>query len=249
MRRSGGDKIYSDKKQKKKDLKREKNNKNKISDIIIACEDKVSSPTYFQTIISKLIKERLITQDSFVVANHKHSNPTGVLKDLKNHECDNKKTYKDFDHKWIVIDRDIVRINSKGNRGGHPKEDFIKALKDAKQLKIEVAYANDSFELWYFLHFKYRAAAIARDELLKKVIQELKAKNPHKFSKLDDESIKTEKYTKLIFDEILELQETAVKNAEKLLASHGTHHNPESDNPSTTVHLLVEILNKLGEKA
>ena len=38
-------------------------------------------------------------------------------------------------------------------------------------------------------------------------------------------------------------QSQAIKNAKKLLASHDPH-NPESDNPATTVHLLVQELNQ-----
>ena len=38
-------------------------------------------------------------------------------------------------------------------------------------------------------------------------------------------------------------QSQAIKNVKKLLASHDLH-NPESDNPATTVHLLVQELNQ-----
>jgi hypothetical protein len=48
--------------------------------------------------------------------------------------------------------------------------------------------------------------------------------------------------TELIFNELLELQKTAIKNAKKLLENYADLHNPESDNPSTRVFELVEIL-------
>ncbi|MDX9744880.1 MAG: RloB family protein [Arcobacteraceae bacterium] len=240
MARRGGDKLFSKTKElKKQDFKREKENKNKVPDVIIACEDEVSAPTYFKMLVAKLIENKLITQNSFVIATHHKNHPTGVLEDLKNHKSNNGKKYKDFEHKWIVIDRDIQRVNG----GGHKKEDFNNAIIGAKQSNVEVAYANDSFELWYLLHFDYRDTSILRDEILEKVIEKLKARNSHKFTKLDDENIKQENYTKLIFDELLELQETAIKNAQRLLASYGNSHNPENDNPSTTVHKLVQILN------
>ena len=41
---------------------------------------------------------------------------------------------------------------------------------------------------------------------------------------------------------------TAIKNAKKLLESYGENHNPEIDNPSTTIYKLVEILNNLKDK-
>ncbi|DAB35346.1 MAG TPA: hypothetical protein CFH82_00700 [Sulfurospirillum sp. UBA12182] len=244
-RRSGGDKLFQRKKElEEKDFRRKKADKAKIPDVIIACEDSVSSPTYFQKIVEKLIQEKRITQDSFVIANHNHSNPSGVLDDLKKHICNNGKTYKDFEHKWIVIDRDIARVNG----GGHSKEDFNLAILNAKRLKVEVAYSNDSFELWYLLHFEYRDTAILRDEILDEVIKKLKAKNPHKFSLLDKTTIKQSNFTKHIFDELIVLQDVAIRNAKRLLDSYGDNHNPESDNPATTVHLLVEVLNGLGKK-
>jgi len=247
-RRRGGDKIHNKKKElEKKNFKRQVNDKTTVPDIIIACEDSVSSPTYFRMIVNNLIEKRIITQDSFVIAPHKHTNPIGVLEDLKNYKKEGK-SYKDFDHKWIVIDRDSPRVNG----GGHSKEDFNNALKNAKSkksnLNIEVAYANDSFELWYLLHFEYRNTALSRDEIVTQVIKRLKEKDPHKFSQLTKDNIKQENYTKHIFKTLQPLQNIAIKNAKKLLEFYGENHNPENDNPSTRVHLLVEILNLLDKK-
>jgi len=246
-RRRGGDKLHNKKKElEKKDFQRKTNNKATVPDVIIACEDSVSSPTYFQEIVDKLIKDKRITQDSFVIAKHKHTNPTGVLEDLKSYSDENKKKYTDFEHKWIVIDRDMERANG----GGHTTEDFNNALKNAKSkrndLNIEVAYSNDSFELWYLLHFNYRDTPILRDEIIKKVIEELKKVEPHKFAKLDKDNIKEKNYTKMIFATLLNKQEIAIRNAKNLLNFHGSSNNPEQNNPSTTVHILIEILNNLG---
>jgi len=246
-RRRGGDKIHNRKKElKKNDFKRKLNDKKTVPDIIIACEDSVSSPTYFRMLVSALIKEKIITQDSFVIAEHNHTNPMGVLEDLKNHKDENGKTYKDFDHKWIVIDRDIERVNG----GGHKAEDFNNALRNAKKkrsdLHVDVAYANDSFELWYLLHFEYRNTAILRDEIIDAVITKLKQLDSHKFSRLNKENIKQANYTKLIYESLLPMQEIAISNAERLLSSCGVEHNPEQDNPSTTIHKLVALLRELS---
>lgn len=231
-------KLYINNKEKSKDdFKRKKQIKEQVKSVLIACEDKISSPNYFKMIIKKLIEDKKITQDSLVIAKHEHVNPKGVLQDLLNHKKDDK-TYKDFEHRWIVIDRDIARING----GGHPKDDFLTALSEAKSKKVEVAYSNDCFEIWYLLHFVYRNTAISRDDVIKEVIKRLKDKNYKTFSKLNKDNIKTEAMTKLIFDELLELQKTAIKNAKKLLENYADLHNPETDNPSTKVFELVEIL-------
>ena len=157
------------------------------------------------------------------------------------------KSYKDFEHKWIVIDRDSPRVNG----GGHTKEDFNNALKNAKSkksnLNVEVAYANDSFELWYLLHFEYRNSAISRDKILTQVINRLKEIDAYKFAKLSKDNIKQKNYTKHIFETLKPLQNVAIRNAKKLLESYGEGHNPECDNPSTRVHLLVEVLNLMGD--
>ena len=222
---------------------RKKDTRNKVLSVIIACEDEASAPTYFKLIVEGLKDNRVITQDSLVIAKNNHNNPMGVLKDLLNHKED-EKSYKDFEHKWIVIDRDAPRVNG----GGHSTSDFNGALSSAESKKVEVAYANDSYELWYLLHFNYRETAILRDEILEEVIKKLKEKNSTKFRDLDNENIKSREYTKYIYEELLELQPKAIKNAKKLLESYGETHNPESDNPSTTIHKLVEILNNLKDK-
>lgn len=222
---------------------RKKDTRNKILSVLIACEDEASAPTYFEMIVKGLKESRVITQDSLVIADHKHNTPLGVLSDLLNHKIDGK-NYKDFEHRWIVIDRDAPRVNG----GGHTKDDFNGALSSAKTKKVEVAYANDSYELWYLLHFNPRTTAILRDEILKEVIKKLKEKNLIKFRDLVNENIKSKEYTKLIYEELLEFQQKAIKNAKNLLEFHGETHNPESDNPSTTIHKLVEILNNLKDK-
>ena len=67
------------------------------------------------------------------------------------------------------------------------------------------------------LHFVYRDTAISRDDVIKEVIKKLKDKNFATFSKLNKENIKTKEMTELIFNELLELQKTAIKNAKNYL--------------------------------
>lgn len=247
-RRSGGDKLFQKNKEKvKADFKRAINDRDMVNDVLIACEDSVSSPTYFRMIIDQLIKAKKITQDSIVIVPHDGStHPTGVLKNLKNYKNQYGKTYKDFEHKWIVIDRDIAIVNA----GGHTAQDFNNAIENAKNkrkdLHVDVAYANDSFEFWYLLHFEYRTTAIIRDDIVQQVVKKLKEVEPHKFASLDKDNIKQANYAKLIFETLQNSQPTAINNANRLLNSYGENHNPEADNPSTTIHQLVILLNKIA---
>lgn len=247
-RRSGGDKLFQRNKEKAKtDFKRAINDRNTVNDVIIACEDSVSSPTYFRMIIDKLIKAKKITQDSIVIVPHDGStHPTGVLVNLKKYTNQYGKTYKDFDHKWIIIDRDIELVNA----GGHTAEDFNNAIHNAKNrikaLHVDVAYANDAFELWYLLHFEYRTTAIIRNEIVEQLIKKLKEIEPHKFSNLNRDNIKQANYAKLIFETLQNRQSIAIDNATRLLNSYGENHNPENDNPSATIHQLVILLNEIA---
>jgi hypothetical protein len=222
-------------------MKRSRNTREQICGIIIACEDSVSSPEYFKQIVSKLKEEKKITPHSFVIANHRHNNPKGVLQDLLNYK-DGNITYKDFNSKWIVIDRDA---NIGCARSGHNVQDFNNSIKDAKEKGIKVAYANDSFELWYLLHFRYVDTRIMRDKILIDVIAEFKKNFPDDFQNLNVYNIKTKEQTQKIYQRLLIKQQTAIKNAEKLLTNYGDNHKPESDNPSTTIHKLVLELNSI----
>ena len=128
------------------------------------------------------------------------------------------KTGNDYDQVWCVFDRDSF-----------PAQIFNTAFEKAKREKIKIAYSNEAFEIWYLLHFQYYDSAIKRKEYLKMLSQQL--------------GFKYEKNSETIYDELLELQADAIRNAKRLYASYSPC-NPERDNPSTTVFELVEALNK-----
>ena len=54
---------------------------------------------------------------------------------------------------------------------------------------------------------------------------------------------KYKKNSEQIYDELIDKQDIAIKNSRKLLKEY-PRQSPVQDNPSTTVHLLVEELNK-----
>jgi hypothetical protein len=124
----------------------------------------------------------------------------------------------DYDQVWCVFDRDSF-----------PPEHFNRALQVAQAKGIKVAYSNEAFELWYVLHFDYLNTGISRKDYITRLNQ-LLGRDYHKGS--------TD-----MFDALKDRQETALRNAAKLLAEYGDDHRPERDNPSTTVHLLVAELN------
>lgn len=52
------------------------------------------------------------------------------------------------DEVWCVFDMDV-------KRGEAEFSDFDNAIGKAKNLGYQVAYSNDAFELWFYLHFEY----------------------------------------------------------------------------------------------
>ena len=124
---------------------------------------------------------------------------------------------------WCVFDRDPSRVNNTAQR-------FNAALRLAEKEDIKVAYSNECFELWYLLHFNFYDTAVPRSDYYKKLTILLK----YDYAKNSDDM-----YTKLE-----DKQPQAIKHAQRLLASYDPNHHPESDNPATKVHLLVEELNK-----
>jgi RloB-like protein len=126
-----------------------------------------------------------------------------------------------YDQVWCVFDRDPGVSASTA-------ENFNSALHKSEALGFKVAYSNECFEIWYILHFEYLNTGLPRDDYGRKLRghlnQEYKKNDPDMYNK------------------ILDKQPMAIKFAKKLLASYDPH-NPEQDNPCTTVHLLVEALN------
>ncbi|MGE5341851.1 MAG: RloB family protein [Candidatus Omnitrophota bacterium] len=126
------------------------------------------------------------------------------------------------DHVWCVFDRDDF-----------PLENFNAAFDLAETEGIKIAYSNEAFELWYLLHFEYLDIATDR----------------HEYTKILSRHLNSEyrKNCTTMYDELLQRQADAIINAEKLLNSYAPL-NPGTNNPSTTVHLLVQELNKFISK-
>lgn len=123
-----------------------------------------------------------------------------------------------FDQVWCVFDKDSFSL-----------QNFNAAFDLAKRNNIRIAYSNEAFELWYLLHFNYYDSAISRDAYKKKLSKLLN--HPYK------------KNSRSMYKELLCKQEAALTNAPRLIKTYNPV-DPGRDNPSTTVHKLVEELNK-----
>ncbi len=124
---------------------------------------------------------------------------------------------------WCVFDRDSF-----------PLENYTRAFQLAKNNKIKVAWANEAFELWYLLHFCYFDTGISRDQYKEKLRQG---------------GLDYDKADKTIYEKVKLFQERAIKNAARLEKhwNDSVKRDPERENPSTSVHKLVEYLNDLAD--
>lgn len=124
-----------------------------------------------------------------------------------------------YDQCWCVFDRDSFEPN-----------DFNSAIRKAEAANFKVAYTNEAFELWYLLHFDDHHNALSRTQYRPILEQRL----GHAY----------QKNSETLYRELEGRQEQAIRRAEGLLAEYGATHNPQIDNPCTTVHLLVQELRK-----
>jgi hypothetical protein len=116
-----------------------------------------------------------------------------------------------YEYVWCVFDRNSF-----------PAQKFNAALDLARRRGIHVAYSNEAFELWYLLHFDYHNVATSRSDFAQMLTRRL--------------GFPYRKNDPRMYIRLKERQPEAIRNAQRLLDFYGPEHNPERDNPCTTVH-------------
>jgi hypothetical protein len=139
-----------------------------------------------------------------------------------------------YDEIWCVFDMDINYADQENQRN-----DFNSAIKQCQETKkFRVAYSNDCFELWFYLHFDYADQKNHRSFYYQKL---------REFWQINyQEEGKELSFCITIYRRLQESncsQEEAIRRAEKL---HQLQNDkfPCDQNPVTTVYELVKELNK-----
>jgi len=139
---------------------------------------------------------------------------------------------KDYDSVWCVFDMDV-------KRGEKEFADFDNAIESGKAKRYNVAYSNDCFELWFYLHYNFTQQKNHRKFYYTALGKKWNC-NYEKVGKTYDfcETI----YSKLLEDEEAS-QEDAINRAKKLYSEQSDliYHK---QNPITKVYKLVEYLNE-----
>ena len=194
---------------RKNDLKRKTAFRQQKKSLLIVCEGQKTEPNYFRSFCISSLKVEVVGT----------GRNTGSLVDY----TIDLKEKEDYDQIWCVFDKDSFEDNQ-----------FNDAVNKAEKNKFRVAYSNESFELWYILHFEYLHSAIPRTGYISKLSHLL----GRRYVKRDKD----------MYDLLLDKQRTAIRNSERLLDSYASQSVPSSRNPSTTVHLLVRELNRHMKK-
>lgn len=131
-----------------------------------------------------------------------------------------KESYRDepFDQYWCVFDKDSFSV-----------QQVNEAYRLAEKFGIKVAFSNECFEIWYLLHFHYYNSGMSRTQYAEKLEKEL--------------GVKYQKNDETMYAKLKPRQVDAIRNAVKLKDSYETF-DPARNNPYTTVHELVQELNR-----
>ena len=185
--------------------------------VLILCEDSKSACLYFKGF--KLDESRIDVRTKGT-----GMNTVSLVQEAINLKEEAVRSREPFYRIWCVFDRDSF-----------PPQHFNRAFQLAKDNRISVAWANEAFELWYLLHFNYHDTGMCRSAYGGLLSKYLKCK----YDKADDQ----------IHAKLERHQPLAMKHARRL-EKHWFEMggcNPESANPSTNIHKLVEFLNEFKD--
>lgn len=178
---------------------------------LIVSEDTKSSTDYFKALIKEV---QAACSGSEVVGISKDSVVEGcgmsTSRLLQEAKSIKSRRQISFDRCWLVFDKDDFKY-------------FNKAIREATDAGFDVAWSNESFELWYLLHFRYQNTAISRDKCTKALEAEIQKCKP---------SFRYDKGSSSMHSILAEHgdQGQAIKNAEKLRNTYQdtdySRHNP-----------------------
>lgn len=195
---------------------------------LIVSEDTKSSTDYFKALIKEV---QAACSGSEVVGISKDSVVEGcgmsTSRLLQEAKSIKSRRQISFDRCWLVFDKDDF-------------SDFNRAIREATDAGFDVAWSNESFELWYLLHFRYHNTAISRDECMKVLEAEMQKCKP---------SFRYDKGSSSMHSILAEHgdQGQAIKYAEKL---RNTYQDTDysSHNPCTHVDRLIREITEPEER-
>lgn len=188
---------------------------------LIVTEGEKTEKFYFEGLISKIEMELGGRLDVVTVPSVKvYGEGCSTVTLVKKTEEILSKSNIPYQNIWVVFDKDDF-------------SDFDEAIVLAKKMGYSVAWTNQSFEYWLFLHFKYSDSALHRHSWTEKVDESFREYQLGQYEK-NLENL----YELVSADGRVEV---AVANAKRRM-SNLKNTKPSTCDPATKVHLLVEKL-------
>ncbi len=199
---------------------------------LIVCEGEKTEPNYFSSLKKALPKGVLeLTQ---IDIDGTGKNTLSIIEEAKKLRKKYEERYlRKIDKVWAVFDKDSF-----------PSRNFNNAINKGERSrpKVNCAWTNEAFELWYLLHFSFYNTGLSRrqyQKLIEKEIIKTSGKSGYKYTKNS-----TEMYDLI---NLYGNQDFAISNAEKLEKLYNDR-SYSNHNPCTKVHLLIKELKELTEK-
>ncbi|MDH4330311.1 MAG: RloB family protein [Candidatus Moranbacteria bacterium] len=144
---------------------------------------------------------------------------------------------EDRDQVWCIFDVDDFCCEEQD------KVELLRLIAMAEDNNIKIALMNECFELWILLHFERLTSPVYRGKDIEKRIQKFFKKN-----KLGEF-----KKNQSVFKTLLPFQAQAISNAKKLLSMDYEKIDwveilSKNGNPTTSIHFLIEEINRLMGK-
>jgi len=193
--------------------------------IYVLCNGELAEPQYF-----KEFKDQLAIPQQIIVRNKPfiHMAPWNFIEatiQYKEELIEKDKFAVSYgDQIWCVFDID--------NYWKDNQKDFSAAVELAKKNKINLAWSNQCFELWYLCHFDATLSAMPRADYHKKLKDRLKKNGLGVYTKNMQGA----------YNLLRPFQHDGIKNAKKLYVKDNV-----GKDPSTAVFLLVEEMNNLAK--
>lgn len=198
---------------------------------LIVTEGERTEPLYFKG-LKKLISEKVggtvnIIEAPIIDISGEGSS-TGKLIEITEQIIKEAKII--YQNIWVVFDK-------------YDFSDFDQAIKEGIKKGYNIAWSNQSFEYWLYLHFYYSDSALHRHEWNQKLDEIFKQYN------LGDGSYRKN------YENIYEIMNTydgvntAIKNAKRRMSDYNSQKDkPSQYDPGTTVYSLVESLKSYLEE-
>lgn len=182
---------------------------------LIVCEGERTEPNYFNAIVGG--------RNSKVLSVDVLGEGQSTCRLVRTAIEERDKSMIEYDRVWVVFDKDDFN-------------DFNDAIALAHSNGICAAWSNESFELWYYLHFQYLDTPISRAQYIYALNREVRKFEP------DYSYQKNDKGTLDILSKYGNL-DLAIRHAERLETMYNDT-NYAAHKPCTKVHhLVMELLN------